>query len=89
MCECIKNNTAAAIAYLQENHGKEFQVNELGAGPVNMAGRLVENRLVSVGYEDYSVWVQPIKKDGSRGNSRKRLVPFIHSYCPHCGEKLS
>jgi hypothetical protein len=87
MCDCNKSNTAAAIAFLQEKHGEKFQVSELGAGLVNRGGRLVENRLVSVGYDEYSVLVQPIKKDGSRGTSQKRMVPVVHSYCPHCGEK--
>jgi hypothetical protein len=89
MCECIKKNTAAAVAFLQEKHGENFQVSELGAGLVNEGARQIENRLVSVGYDEYSAWVEPIKKDGSRGNSQKRVVPVVHSYCPHCGEKYS
>jgi hypothetical protein len=89
MCECKKKNTEAAIAYLKENFSNKFQVSELAAGLVNEAGLRIDNRLVAVGFDQYSVWVQPIKKDGSRGNSKKHMVTFIHSYCPHCGEKYA
>jgi hypothetical protein len=86
MCECKTKNKEAAIAFVKEKFANKLQVSDRAAGLVNEAAHKVENRLVPVGFDEYAVWVQPIKKDGSLGNSKKQLVTFVHSYCPHCGE---
>lgn len=86
MCECKKKNMEAAINHLQNNHSDKYQVGKL-ATLANEGAVRVENRLVAVGYDVIEVWVQPRKKDGSLGNSKKRPVIFTHSFCPHCGEK--
>jgi hypothetical protein len=87
MCECKKKNTEAAIAYITEKFKNKFQVSDTAAGLVNEGGMRVGNRLVAVGFDQYAVWVQPIKKDGSLGKSRQQMVPVVHSFCPQCGEK--
>ena len=87
MCECKKKNQEAATVYLKEKHGENLKVGSL-ASLVNEAGLIVENRMIAVGFDEYQVWAMPVKKDGSLGNSKKFKVPFIHAYCPHCGEKI-
>jgi hypothetical protein len=87
MCECKQNNRIAAVKYIEENFSGTLKLSSLAANLVNEAGLKVENKLIAVGFDEYEVWVMPIKKDGSLGNSKKRRIPFIHSYCPHCGEK--
>ncbi|MVN76921.1 hypothetical protein GO988_11355 [Hymenobacter sp. HMF4947] len=89
MCECKKKNQIAAVKYIEENFGGTLRVSSLAASLVNEAALKVDNVLVAVGFDEYEVWVMPIKKDGSVGNSKKRRIPFIHSFCPHCGEKVA
>lgn len=86
MCDCKAKNKEAATVYLKQKHGDKLKVGSL-ASLVNEAGARIGNRLVAVGFDEYEVWAMPVKRDGSLGNSKKFKVPFIHSFCPHCGEK--
>lgn len=85
MCECVKRNEEATIAFFKEKY-PTAKVNEQ-ASLVNQAAAKSGNKLVAVSFDEYQVWVQLQKRDGSPGKSKKLKVPFVHSYCPHCGEK--
>ena len=88
MCNCKEHNRIAAVKYIEENFGGTLKLSSMFASLVNEAGLKVDNRLIAVGFDEYEVWVMPVKKDGSLGNSEMRRIPFIHSFCPHCGEKI-
>ncbi|MGI4759593.1 MAG: hypothetical protein ACRYF0_02715 [Janthinobacterium lividum] len=88
MCTCKQKNKEAAPAYLKEKYGEKLKVGTL-ASLVNEAALKVDNQLLAVGFDEYEVWAMPVKKDGSIGNSKRFRVPILHTYCPHCGEKLA
>jgi hypothetical protein len=88
MCDCKSKNKETAIAYVEKKFDGKLQVSkEKGAGLVNEGALLVPNKLLAVAFDEYEVWVQPKKRDGTLGNLRKQKVPFVHSFCPHCGVK--
>jgi hypothetical protein len=87
MCDCKQKNKDAATIFLKEKHGEKVKLGTI-VSLVNESALKLENKLIAVGFDEYEVGGHPVKRDGSLGNLKRYRVPVIHSYCPHCGEKL-
>lgn len=88
MCTCNQKNKDAAAIFLKQKHGDKVKLGTL-VSLVNQSALKTENKLIAIGYDEYELRGHPVKKDGTLGKSKQYRVPMVHSYCPHCGEKLA
>jgi hypothetical protein len=89
MCDCITKNSQAVVDHATTQLVATGKAEIDTTASIHNAGmRRVANRLVMAPYDEYRIRTYPLKKDGTKkGNEKMEQFQFVHSYCPHCGEK--
>lgn len=83
MCNCLTESKERVLEYMQNKYAGQLEIGSAECQNASMV--IIEAKMVIRTYNDFSVEVTPIKKDGSLGKLRKQSMPMLHAYCPHCG----